>query len=873
MFRPSNAIILTSIILLGAGNHVAAADKRLDFWAEGLRLFSIAKAGEHVDAGIERRRAFGYESREFSFDQTDHRQGDMSVVFNPGVSPAARFGFVPGLWGEHWRLSSAHSLRLWLKTDDPSATRSWKVILVDRAGQEATGLMSVPTGPWTETGFALADLMASDGFDWSRVVAAEFEGDFTGLGEIRLDDVRFEGNGETIGVTDKTAKQRLVEAAGNRELRTRLAFEETVKAPNQPMNPALRAFAMMMANVDLVEANRLLADKLRLSSDKDEDTWDLFLTPAYCRIYYWFSNRVGKLPGRMTPETETLLLRTLWERTAVKNDIFWARQSTWYLDGSENHDLNAKVCNLVTSRIFMNEPEYRDRIYPDYGFGGGYHYGHAGYYGAGIDPESRHGGGRANLADGGSYNAADHYEAWRKYLRQYFRERLERGFFLEYGSPSYSKHSLGFADLAHEFGGDEELRRLIGGIFDVFWADWAQVSIAGLRGGPKTRHHRNVGGAGDEATADLFNFSLGAPGNAGPWWYWNLVSSYRPPEIVMRMALDREGLGVFTYRSRGIGEEVNELPRPLGTERSLVVDTEARFLKYAYVTPDYVLGTQMDHPSAVHSHLSVTGRWHGMIFAGDPSARIVPVNLTDGTNKYGEPSRYDMEAMYQTVQRGRTLIVQQSRRWYAVHPEWYPVVPHYELPVGIWLGKAWDRQVERNGWIFVQKGNAYAGVRPVSWDEAYETKVKKATTGNQILFNAPDDIPTVKIRTDAYTWNEDRTIALLEDRYAATVIEAGRSADYATLEDFMADVLNNPIALYKTVVPGDNILVYTGCGPDAPEIVFSCAAPQIPTVGGQPIDYAYPMTWDSPYLKSNYKSGKVRIEFDGEVWERDFMKP
>jgi hypothetical protein len=49
------------------------------------------------------------------------------------------------------------------------------------------------------------------------------------------------------------------------------------------------------------------------------------------------------------------------ERTYIKNDIFWARQSTWWLDGSENHDLNSKACNLVSSRIFMNEPDYRTK--------------------------------------------------------------------------------------------------------------------------------------------------------------------------------------------------------------------------------------------------------------------------------------------------------------------------------------------------------------------------------------------------------------------------------------------------------------------------------------------------------------------------------
>lgn len=53
----------------------------------------------------------------------------------------------------------------------------------------------------------------------------------------------------------------------------------------------------------------------------------------------------------------------------------------------------------------MNKPEYKDRIYPDLEFGGSYHNGHAGYYGPGIDPESRHVDGRAELSDGKEYKA------------------------------------------------------------------------------------------------------------------------------------------------------------------------------------------------------------------------------------------------------------------------------------------------------------------------------------------------------------------------------------------------------------------------------------------------------------------------------------
>ena len=61
-----------------------------------------------------------------------------------------------------------------------------------------------------------------------------------------------------------------------------------------------------------------------------------------------FSSRSGKFPGRMKADVEESLLETLWQRTVLKNDIHWARHSTWWFDGSENHDLNCKACNLVS---------------------------------------------------------------------------------------------------------------------------------------------------------------------------------------------------------------------------------------------------------------------------------------------------------------------------------------------------------------------------------------------------------------------------------------------------------------------------------------------------------------------------------------------
>lgn len=846
---------LSLMILSG----LKADEANVDFWDETIRLFTVTNQDETPDENLARRQQTSYwyhsDSDGFDLDHSEKKAGDFSIHFTPRASGAiTRFGFNASLWGLSWKLNPDVSLQFWLQTNEAASNESWKMILTDAKGRKAHGSLTGigETTDWQEVEADLSNLRADSDFDWNSVSRCEFEASFAEGAELRFDSILFRDGDTTIAVTDKTVAQRMAEAEATREERRRIALQSSA---NHDQAPVVRAFAKMYLNIDLENANRILLEEM---AETKEDTWSLLQTPIYCRFYLLFSNRAGKYPGRMWAETEERLLETLWRRTHIKNDIHWARETTtWWMDGSENHDLNAKASSLVSARIFMGEPEYKDRIYPNFGFGGGYHYGRAGYYGQGIAPATRHGGGRANLSDGKKYAAEDQYNEWASFLKEYFKERAKRGFFLENSSNIYSKHTLNMVDLVYQYSGDPELKAIVGDFLTLYWADWAQKAISGLHGGPKTRHHRNVGGYVGDSTEPLIRFHLGGAADGGTWFYWNLINDYKLPEIVWHMALDREAMGTFVYRSRGIGEETDVWPRPLGAERTMITDPDSRFLKYTYVTPDYTLGTQMDHPMAIHSHLSIAGRWHGMTFAQSSATRIVPVRLTDPAG-----DQYDMELMTRTVQHENTLVLQQARRWNQIDPTWYPAkIDHYDQPIGIYIGTDWDRVEEINGWIFLRKGHAYGAIRPVLWDAAYEEKKRLETVGSQIFFNSPADDPIVKIRNDSYRWNSNRSILVLEDIFACVIIQAGRKQDYPSFEGFIDKTLNNQLELYKTVVPGFNVLVYNATEDPQNEIVFNAANIDMPTIGGEPVDYSYPMTFDSPYLKSEFKSGEVSIEF------------
>lgn len=860
--------IATLVGAIGAN----AAPQTLDFWDEELRLFTVANEGQSLYQDLVHRLDVNYNSACFKTDHADKQVGDLNIVYDAGKAGSTKtFGFVSSLWGGVWDLDDQFSLNIHTKVKGTTPAGACTVTLVDQAGKQAAKTIdTLGKDDWQVLKLPLKEFKAEAGFDFSKVTECRMKAELPKDAKVWLDGIQFAKDGTMIGVTDKPLAQRLAEERKTRPARILDSQERATKT--MWGSPYVNYFTKLYLGRDLQEANAGILAELTKPNVLD-DPWSLFHTPMFCRLYLYFSSKSTLFPGRLTPEVEKKLLEVLWDRTYEKNDIHNARQSTWWLEGSENHDINAKACNLVSARIFMNEPDYKDRIYPDYGFGGAYHYGHAGYYGKGVDPATRHGGGRANLKDGKQYNAADHYKAWLSFMKEYFRERARRGFFVERAADGYMHHTMNFVDLVYTCGGDPELKKIVGNFLDLAYADWAQESISGLRGGMKGRYNSP---GGYDAFTSFMRFYLGGPGNGSAWYYWSLINDYHLPPVVMNMALDRQGMGCYEFKSRGVGEEENVWPRPLGQERSLLCDTESRFLKYSYVTPDYVLGAQMEHPGAVHSHLSVAKRWHGMIFAQSPNSRIVTVGVDpetkrDQVNASKKADKgYNMGVSYRTVQSKSVLITQQAKRLRQVNPEWFPEGQLDLDEMGVYIGKDWDEIVEREGWVFLRKGNAYAAVKPVLVDAEYEKEQWAKNIGTQAYFNHPDDVPTVKIKAGAYSWVCDRTIIKPEKKFTPVIIEAGRKADHPTLEDFIADVLDNPIALYKTVVPGYEVLVYTGCGPDAEEIVFNAATSEMPTVGGKYIDYSYPMAFDSPYLKSKYKSGKIKINYGGEELKLDF---
>jgi hypothetical protein len=626
------------------------------------------------------------------------------------------------------------------------------------------------------------------------------------------------------------------------------------------------AFAQLFAKLwlgrDLDETNKELLEVLTTSNPAVQqeyrlnDHWCLAINQQFYHMYYAFGAGGSVAPGRLYPQTEKALLDVLWERMKYKDDIHLARLSTWWMIGSENHDLVAKVSSLISSQIFMNEAEYRDRVYPDLGTGGGNKYWfHRMYAREAVDGPQ----GRADEKDGKAYTAADHYRAWVAYFDEYFTERAGRGFFLEVASPGYMGVTLSYLTDIFDLCEDEALAEKAEKFMDVVWADWAIDQLNGVRGGAKTRV--SSGTRWEDAMYQMARFYMGGKGSAQTHYFTQLLSAYELKPLHWHLALDRAGLGEFAFISRKPGEEEDNWPRPLGTERSLLCDTDSRFVRYSWVTPDYILGCQMDHPAAVHSHLSIQARWQGITFKGQDGPRVYPTDIVTDTD--GNPKVTRSKGYLRTVQTKNVMLLQQARRWRQVNPDWFPAKDISSLEYGIYFTDNLDRIEEKAGWTFVEHGDAFLAVRPVMGEYA---------EGWTILEDDASPGLTSAVIEDSYVWSPDRRMMFLKDKYAGMIFEASRREHHESLDVFITDILDNMLVLEKTVVPGWHILRYKGCGEDAEEIYFNLANAEIPMVGGERLDYTPRMLFDSPYLKSEYNSGKLHIEHAGEVMELDFKK-
>lgn len=796
---------------------------------------------------------------------TDRKVGDFSLKMVVKGHPA-RIGLTPGPFIPSWDLTGHERLEMWVRIAGDASEESVFFVLIDKGGAigRHAELKAPPDGEWHRLSVSFEGFEYEPSFDRTAVAAIQTAALLPVDTTIGFDGVCFTASlsGQApLGVTDMTFSQRIAEAEMTRSARAAAEYRRIADfKPKAPNGHLFDRFAKLWLGEDVDAVN---AELLAIfSADPESELgrrheihrdWSLWLTPFMVRVYDQFGSTSKRMPGRLYPATEEALLELLWNRTQATNDISLARRSTWWMIGSENHDIHVKVDSLISSQIFKNHPDFKDRVYTNAGHGGG-----MGYWFHHQHGDSMYKGpqGKADWSDGKAYTAQDHYEAWTAYWKEYLRERVKKGFFLEVASQGYMKFTVSSLHDLYDHAEDEELRELAGKFLDLVWAEWAQDQLVSVRGGAKTRWYDRPYGAMFRASG----FLSGAVSDDTAFWYPLFASEYRWSEYVWRMALDRMNKGDFAYISRKPGEEPVRWPRPAGLERTLMCDTESRLLRYSWVTPDYILGTQMDHPGAVHSHLSSQNRWQGMTFASSHTTTVAPCSIDrDNPERWNQAGR-DSVPMYRSLQEGNILITQQARRWIQQNPDWYPAKVNSDRPYGVRFNGDFDEIVEQEGWIFARVGNAYAGVRPVKGAYDYDTNWTRAGEGSLYA----------KMSDEVYEWGPNRQFIRFLDNFSPVIIHAGRADTHGDFEAFKRQLLAGQVRLLNTVVPGWYILIYEPEGETQRRYEFNAANSSIPSFNGSLIDYAPDRVFDSPFMISGYDSGVVRLKIDGLDYSVDF---
>ena len=803
----------------------ASAEKRVDNPVDAWMIAQTDAAGRAVEGAWKRRPQI--------LDTTDAKTGDFSIVFTV-ADPAKQsaFGLCAGQFTEHWAVSKDHLLHLWVKAQAEPAPQTWTLALYDSAGKRAeTALTDMAAdGKWRELALPLNTLQAEEGFNFASVRSVQVEAALSKDARLWLDDVYFRKGEDTLGVSDKTITQYMTEAEATRQKRVETALPTGHWAPGQG------AVAALYAGRDLEKTNEQLIQWFQKEKDKETISWSLHDTTVLNMLYFGFSSKGRLKPGRLTPSCEKELLEWYWEHCELKNDIATTRHSTWWVTGSENHDINFKVANLLSSQIFMHEPDYAQRVYPDLGRMQGYG------YGGNYVPNSNLKGapmlGRGDYKDGKEYTATDRYQAWVGFWKRWFAERAKHGFFIEHNATNYMKYTNKFLHDVYAWCEDEELRSQARMFIDLVWAQWAQDQLLTCSGGAGTRQ-RHYGYA---AMSELVVFLLGGPGSPSHA-YFQLFSDYEWPRAIWELMLDRRGKGEYAYVSRKPNEEQDRWPRPAGAEYSMILRPDSRLARYSWVTPDYVLGVRMDHPAAMYCHLS--GSTQGLVFATTPDAYL----------------RFGL-SYYRAVQARNVAILQAKKNWLSRHPDWFVGWTAKPGPVSVEFGKGLDHVEEKGGWVFVEEGDGFAAVRMVSPAPREKGQPLPRDEEGFVRFNPAED---------SYEWSKDRRKITSRADLTPLIVEASRREHHPTLEAFQEDVLDNPIVMRQII--GGYFLSYQGCGENAPVIEFNAANNAIPMVDGQHVNYECP-TFDSPYLKGETGSGVVTITapISGKKLVLDFNK-
>ena len=422
----------------------------------------------------------------------------------------------------------------------------------------------------------------------------------------------------------------------------------------------------------------------------------------------------------------------------------------------------------------------------------------------------------------------------------------------EFDSPDYFPEYAMPMILLSQFAKDPEMRTRGTMMTDYIFADFGVEHLDGQYIGGYSRIYQPAVYkpllSGASAFAYLY-FGTGEPTNSG-WTVLPALSTYRLPEVIYSIALDRSKTYIHKERKR-----VRNVIR-FGTEKNPPV------YKYSYITKDYGIGSLQGgilQPIQQHTwgvrylygrpyttifglHPYWSGYEVGMFFPEEVKTLIADVVASKGT--YNNPDKWTGGSPYErTFQQKNTLVV-----LYDIAPG--TTTEHID---GFFPRNLEERIVEPSGWIACKAGDVYVGWYPL---QEYEWKEE-----SDVSINSLNDIGRPQLERVKETGNWRLRSYKLQNGY---VIEVRSKDEIGSFEQFRSALKAHvPKA---TLQPGNVSVQYSTLGGDMMDFSF----PEKRVLNGTAVDLSKTKLFEGPFVNAEVGSENMTISYKNKKLVLDF---
>ncbi|GAB5561423.1 MAG: hypothetical protein SynsKO_30700 [Synoicihabitans sp.] len=380
-------------------------------------------------------------------------------------------------------------------------------------------------------------------------------------------------------------------------------------------------------------------------------------------------------------------------------------------------------------------------------------------------------------------------------------------------------------------------------LLDWLFAELATVTLDGMLRGPNSRTDDTSVVERWYALSTYFSWQLFGNVPAGErfrGWGWGnyfsvLASYYEVPEVIYRIAVDRDGdiLQRDRARSRRIWRYADEHMRPI--------------YKTQYLRDEYAVGSHqggisdpiqshvwdvtwaVDDPRGVHNtmfslHPHSSGKVMQMFFCTYPEP--MPPGVTyEGKPSYNSDNKLLGCSPYEEVVQDYDAVV-----------ALYDIDPADDFPQvnGFFSKDLQDVTEHESGWIFARGGTTYLAYRPLA-DYYWQPHIRYP--------NSRD--PTVTEETGGRVLTSPHV-------KNGTILQAAGGDEFASMADFQAAILALPLSYSLDPVPTVRFTSLRGR-----EIVAKYS--EVPFVAGMPVDYGNWKLFEGPHLNSEVGSRVLTI--------------